>query len=244
MIADASAKCGLRWHPDGATPRLYYSEYTPVNVRLLAYDLEQAKKKLIMNFDGLNMQPSFSADGNTVVVCSSRAGSSQLYLGAFDAALKQWTFTRITTNENNNLSPHLCTNGDIIFCSDTQGFRPQIYCYKAADGSIERLTDGGYCASPAVCEKRGLIAFIKMINNTPQLYTLNMKTKEQQQLTFNAGDKDEPTWSPCGNYIAYSVGTTQSTRIAVRNVVTKEDYFITAAHERCSSPAWSSGVVA
>lgn len=238
VLGSHTPKCGLRWHEHEGITRLYYSEQSPVNVRLMAYDMLQKRSKIVMNFDGLNMQPSFNEDGTKVVVCCSQAGSSQLYLGTLDVKIKQWNFKRLTHNRGNNISPYLCKNGDIIFCSDFQTRRPQLYYYRMKNGKIERLTDGGYCASPAVLEERGLIAYIKLVNSVAQLCLFDINTKQHTQLTFDRSHKDEPTWSPCGSYVAYSVEQGKSSRIAVRNMMSQESYFVTAKNEQCSGPAW------
>ncbi len=237
LLNSHTPKCGLRWHAHDGTTRLYYSEQSPVNVRLMSYDMARKRSKLIMNFDGLNMQPSFSEDGNTVIVCCSQAGSSQLYKGTLNQQRMQWNFKRLTHNRGNNISPHLCKNGDILFCSDFQTRRPQLYRFRT-NGSIERLTSGGYCASPAVLEQQGKIACIKLINGIAQLCLFDIKTKKLKQLTFDNAHKDEPTWSPCGSYLAYTVEQGDSSRIAVRNMTSHEMYFVTAQNEQCSNPAW------
>lgn len=243
LVQSPSPKFGLRWFVHDDKRLLYYSEQSAVNVRLMSYDLKEKRSKMVMNFDGLNMQPSFNIDGSKVVVCCSQAGSSQLYMGTLDPVRKQWMFKRLTHNKGNNISPHLCTNGDVIFCSDFQTRQPQLYCYHQKDGSIERLTEGGYCASPAVLESQGQIAYIKLINNVAQICMYDMNTKSDLQITFDATQKDEPSWSPCGTYLAYGVEQGKSSRIAVRNMISQESYFVTAAGEQCMSPAWGPAVV-
>ncbi|MGE0010501.1 MAG: TolB family protein [Candidatus Babeliales bacterium] len=243
LVSSQTPKFGLRWFMHDDHKFLYYSEQSPVNVRLMQYDMEQKRSKLVMNFDGLNMQPSFNKDGSKVVVCCSQAGSSQLYRGTLDPLRKQWIFKRLTHNNGNNISPYLCKNGDVFFCSDYQTRSPQLYCYRDKDGSIDRLTDGGYCASPAVCEEQGKIAYIKLINNVAQICMYDIATKNHTQVTFDATQKDEPSWSPCGTYLAYSVEQGTYSRIAVRNMISQEAYFVTAAHEQCTSPAWGPGVM-
>lgn len=243
LVTSQTPKFGLRWFMHEDQKLLYYSEQSPVNVRLMAYDAQQKRSKMVMNFDGLNMQPSFNADGTKVIVCCSQAGSSQLYKGTLDPLRKQWIFKRLTHNNGNNISPNLCKNGDVYYCSDYQTRSPQLYCYHEKDGSHERLTDGGYCASPAVLEEQGKIAYIKLIKQVAQICMYDINTKTHTQITFDSAQKDEPSWSPCGTYLAYSVEQGNSSRIAVRNMVSQESYFITAANEQCSSPAWGPGVI-
>ena len=161
LVDSTSNKLALRWHSSQHEPVLFYSEHTPVNVRLVSVpfskDHAESSLKLIANFNGLNMQPSFAADGKRTVMCASCLGSSQLYYGILNEKDKHWKFQRITYNNGNNIAPILRDNGDIIFCSDFEFHRPQIYCYHADTCSIERLTAGAYSASPAWCEQKGYV---------------------------------------------------------------------------------------
>lgn len=227
-----------RWNNDLSNPLLLYSESTLSNVRLMSIDL-QRKRKIVSNFEGLNVLPTFSTDGKKVVYCLSRNGKSQLYLYEFDAQNKKAFLKRLTRNEGNNISPVLCDNGDIVFCSDSNSRGPQICYYHADTNMIDKLTSGGYCACPSLCAKTNALAYCKSVNGIMQVFLYNMQTKKHEQVTFDNGNKEECTWSPCGTYLAFTVDGGNTSRIAVLNLLTKERVFITPANERCTYPSWS-----
>jgi len=228
-----------RWNKDLSNPLLLYSEGTAANVRLMSVDL-QKKRKLISNFEGLNILPSYSSDGGSVVYCLSKEnGKSQLYIYSMDEATHKPALKQITHNNGNNFSPVLRDNGDIVFCSDFQGKSPKICYYHALTQQIEVLTKDGYCTSPSISEKKGKLAYSKFIDGAMQIVLYDLKEKTHEQVTFGQGNKEESTWSPCGNYIAYAIDTGSSSRIAVLNLITQERSFVTAANERCSYPCWS-----
>ncbi len=243
LVGTKSNKLALRWHPSSQKPMLFYSEHTPVNVRLVSIpfltDYDESSLKVVANFNGLNMQPSFASDGKRTVMCTSYLGSSQLYYGVIDKQEKHWQFRRITFNNGNNIAPILRDNGNIIFCSDFEFHRPQIYYYRADTRLIERITSGSYSASPAWCEKKGTLAYVKNVEGMMQVFLYNMQTKTHIQLTSDATHKEEPTWSPEGTYIAYSVACGPWNRIAVRNLITDEQFYLTGSKEYCCYPAWS-----
>lgn len=242
LVNTPSNKLGLRWHPSSCDPVLFFSEHTPVNVRLVSTPLWKeatASLKLVSNFDGLNMQPSFTSDGKHAVLCTSSLGSSQLYYGIFNEEQKQWKFHRITYNNGNNIAPILRENGDIIYCSDFEFRRPQIYYYHADTRAVERITSGSYSASPAWCESKNMLAYVKNKEGVMQLFTYDMIKKEHKQITMDKGNKEEPTWSPEGSYLAYSVEKEKSTRIEVFNLMTNEQFYISPVGEYCCYPAWS-----
>lgn len=230
-----------RWNHDFQKPLLLFSEVTPSNIRLMSSTL-QGQRKMVANFDGLTMLPSFSSDGQKVVYCSSHQGSSQLYYCFIDRETKK-RVTRRLTNSGNNTSPTLRDNGDIIFCSDFETKLPQLYYLHAGTGTIERLSQSGYCASPHFCEKNGKVAYCKLINNVMQIFTYDLETKEHKQLTFTPGNKDECHWSPCGNYLAFSVDTAGTSRIALLNIISQEHILVTSEKQRCTYPCWSQKIV-
>ena len=87
----------------------------------------KGNKKLVSNFEGSTLLPSFSFDGNRVVYCASHNGTSQIYYTSVDTETQKPITTRITQNSGNNTSPILTDKGDVIFCSDFQTGTPQIY---------------------------------------------------------------------------------------------------------------------
>lgn len=229
---------GPRWNKDNNNPSVLYSEVTPANIRLMAAQLD-GKRKIISNGDGLTMLANFSPDGQKVAYCASHKNSCQIYLYYIDATSRKGVNRRITFNQGNNTSPNICANGDIIFCSDYETKSPQIYLLSHDTGLIRRITQGGYCASPQICDKTGRVAYSKLIGNDMQIFVYNRTTNEHYQLTFDRGSKDECTWSPCGNYLAYVYKEGQKSRIAVQNMITQERFFLTKEGEECSYPAWS-----
>lgn len=219
-----------RWHVK--KPRIYYSEYADTNVRLMSISMKK-ERKTISSFDGINMLASFSADGKTVVYCSSRGdGSCQLY------HCKDGTLKRFTKNSGNNVSPIFIDDERICFCSDFQTGSPQIYVGNISTGHLQRITQGGYCTSPSYCKKTNTLVYHKMVKGTMQLFTYNFATKEHTQLTTTTGNKHEASWSPCGTQILYAQEQGNSSRLVVLNVSTKRTCYLTSAAEQCSYPHW------
>ena len=227
-----------RWNKDSKHPRLLYSEATPLNVRLMMTTLD-GSRSIVSDLDGLNMLPSFSADGTQIVYCFTRNGKSQLYYCWLDFETKRSYMRQITQNYGNNISPNLLENGDIVFCSDFETKSPQIYYYYAHNRSFERLTKGGYCVSPVICQRVNKIAYCKMINGISQLFTYDIGTQNHKQITFDNAKKDECSWSPCGTYLSFALEKGSQKRIAVLNLITNEQFYLTKSGEQCSYPSWS-----
>lgn len=234
LIHTPTINVAPRWNGDLRNPLIFYSDFTKTNVRLMVSDLA-GKKTIASDFDGLNMIPAFSKDGKKLVYCLSRGdGSCQLYL------CEKGVFRRITHNTGNNISPTLADNGKTVyFCSDYETGSPQIYGYHIDKDELERITDGGYCAAPRYCEKMNKLAYGKLISGTMQLFIYDLMTKKHEQITFNPGNKEEYSWSPCGTKLIYNQEIDGKGRIAMINLHDRESYFITAKNADCSYPDWS-----
>lgn len=234
LVTSPTISVAPRWNRDPEQPLIFYSECTKSNIRLMAMDMKK-RRKVVSNFDGLNMLPSFSADGKKVVYCASRGdGSCQIYY------YEQGVFKRLTQNTGNNISPVFSADASkIYYCSDFQTGSPQIYCYDLASKMLERLTESGYCASPAYCGTNNTLAYTKLIKGVNQVFTLDLNTKEHKQITFDGANKEECSWSVCGSYLLYSVQDGSHSRIAQHDLITQERRFLTDANQRCSYPCWS-----
>ena len=232
-----------RWNKDTNKPLLFYSEYTNENVRMVMTDM-QGKRHIAANHDGINMLASFSDDGKKVVHCASHDnGTCQLYYQDKDV-LKRLAYTDVKTNktlmDGNNISPCLSKDGAMIyFCSDFLTGHPQIYSYHLKEETLTPITSGGYCASPSYCARTNKLAYTKKIQGVMQLCAYDIANKKHVQLTHDTSNKDECSWSPCGNYLLVAMEQLGLNRIAMFNIPTHTFHYLTAACEQCDYPAWS-----
>ena len=218
-----------RWGKNGL---LFYSECTNSNVRLMYVDA-QDNKHVASNFDGLNMLPSFSQDGKISVFCASRGqGSCQLYYCA------PGVFKQLTHNDGNNVSPALSPDGSTVyFCSDYKTGKPGIYSLDIQSGQVKELISSGLC--PSYSAKNNKLAYLKQVKGRVQIFIYDIDSGKSEQLTVGAGDKDECSWSSCGNYIYYSICFGMNSRIAAINVLSREVHWITKETDICTYPAIS-----
>ena len=234
LVSTSTINVAPRWNRDPDNPLLFYSEHTNTNVRLVMVNM-QGHRKVVANFDGINMLPAFSPDGKQVVFCASRgSGHCQLYL------YKKGQLKKLTCNNGNNISPTFSDDGKTLFyCSDFQNRSPQIYRYSFETNKSEKLTNSGYCVSPSFCDKKNQLAYAKMVSGTMQIFLHDLKTKRHKQLTFDAGNKEECSWSSCGNYLLFAVETQKESRLAMLNLNSNNRQFITAGKSVCCYPSWS-----
>lgn len=234
IVGTPTVNVAPRWNRDKQHPLIYYSAYTNDNVRLEAVNMLK-QRKIVSNFDGINMVPAFSEDNKSIVYCASRGkGSCQLFM------VKDGKLRQLTHNTGNNVSPSLSRDGKTIyFCSDYETGLPQICTYRLSDGAIERITDGGYCASPSCSLSHDKVAYAKIIDGLMQILVYDPAKKTHSQVTFGSGNKEECSWSPCGTYLVYAHEEGTKGMIVSLNLQTKRSKTVTAAKDVCSYPSWS-----
>lgn len=234
LITTPTINVAPRWNNDFNRPLLFYSENTNMNMRMMASTMDK-KRVMASNFDGLNMQPTFSPDGSCVVYCATRGSGSCQLLAWHKGSLKC-----LTHNDGRNLFPTFSSDGKTIyFCSDFEHDYPLLYSLDVASQAVTKLTESGFCVSPTQCAHKDMIAYCKMVNGVMQLFVYSTKTKEHKQLTCDAAQKEECIFSPCGTYLLCSYAQGNTSRIALYNVVTKEYRMLTPATDKCSYPALS-----
>lgn len=242
IIKTPGTYVGLYWHPDKNNPCLFCSEYTRFNVRFIS-TTPQGKKKIVLNVKGTCVGISLAPDNQRAMYCNS--GSIWEY--RYDPTKKLGINKRLIKNDGHNVSPTLLENRDIIFCSDSAKLRaghaqatgPQICRYSALNGSIALLTYEGYNVKPSYCARNQKIAYSKRVNGIMQLCIYDCRTRQNQQLTFDLGNKIDVCWSPCGNFLVFSNQQGRESRIAVMHVAMKKKTFLTPPSDYCTSPSWS-----
>ena len=217
------------WHPDTTYPRLIFSEFTPSNVRLMMTDLHH-RTRVVLDADGTHVGVCYAPMGKEVAFVRS----GDVWRHFFDPVTHKSCYKMVVKHQGACASPNLLTNGDIIYCC-----RGKIYQYHGEHERQEIIIDKGYCVGPTVHEERGLLGYSKKIGDTMQLFIYDMHQKSHRQLTTDSGDKIDPCWSPCGNWLAFCYESGALSRIAIINILTGVRYFLTPEDTFCSYPAWS-----
>jgi len=233
LVSTPTVNIAPRWNNDRSNPLLIYSEHTDKNVRLMATTMK-GKRKIVSNFEGLNILSAFSPDGKKFAYCASRGqGSCQIYYCA-DGIVKK------LTHAGNNICPTFADNGkSLYFCSDVLGWGPQIYKYNLQDDTKTRISKGGFEVSTSFSDKKGVLAYAKMVKGVMQLFVFDPQLNKHKQLTFGPGNKEECSWSPCGNYLLFSIQHGKNSQVAVYNLLTETQQIITKKGDNCGYPSWS-----
>ncbi len=162
---------------------------------------------------GLNSAGSWSPDGRFLALAVGDRGDSQLVL--LDGATGE-EHARLTDTSSLATSPTWSPDGGTLaFVSDSQGGQPQIFSLHLATGRLEQLTREGYNTNPEWSPAGGVIAFQRQYGSSFAVMRLDLATGDVRRLTQGKGSAENPTFSPDGRFIAYTVTEGRSSRLWV-----------------------------
>ena len=225
-----------RWHSKKGL--LYYSQHTPTNVRLMVVN-NHKQHRIVTNFDGLNLTPAISPDGKVVLSLSS-GGCEKLYQYDFERGHQLNQFEALTDGQMSAISPSFIDENQLVFCAiDKVTNLPRIALLNLKQKTATFLTGKEFCVSPAYCPALQKIAYCKRVRGVMQVFCYDLKRKEHVQVTFDAGDKDECSWSPQGDFIVMTVDRDRKSRIGLWNMAQSQMTYLTPKSESWCFPAWS-----
>jgi len=225
-----------RWHPSRRL--LYFSQYTPKNVRLMSFD-EYGKQRVVTDFSGLNLTPTISAGGQILVSLSS-GGCEKLYRYDFDQEHKSSKFTALTDCRMHAIAPSFIDEERVVFCGiDAFSKIPRIVILNIKQHTATFLTGKAFCVSPSYSSAKDKIVYCKKVNGIQQLFCYDLSAQEHEQLTSSLGDKDDCSWSPCGNYIVFTEYNKKDSRIAIFSWLDRNIFYLSPKGESWCFPAWS-----
>jgi TolB protein len=153
---------------------------------------------------GMNTGASWSPDGSQIALTLSKDGNPEIYIiRASDGGIVR----RLTNDKAIDTSPSWSPDGgSIAFVSDRNG-GPQIFVVPAGGGAASQVSfNGSYNTTPTWSPEKGkhVIAYTTRDGGTYDIVTLDLDTKAMTRITQNAGQNEEPAFSPNGKAIAFA----------------------------------------
>lgn len=153
--------------------------------------------------DGLNLLPTWDADGRGVFFTSYAAGSPDLYR----ADLNSGAIQRISGRPGLNSGAAVSPDGKSVALTLSKDGNSEIYLLDRSGTEVRRLTntpqiDSSPCWSPDGKQ----IAFVSARGGSPQIYVMDAAVgdKSARRVTFQGTYNQTPAWSPKGDKIAFT----------------------------------------
>jgi TolB protein len=193
---------------------LLTGEYGFFQTRIAFVSTTSGKKEIYLaDFDGSNfnrlthhnsisLSPRWSPKGQEIAYTSYKDGNPSLYL----LRLPGGQSLRISNRPGLNISPAWFPGGESLALALSQsGGNSEIYQISRDGNILQRLTHGSAIdVSPAWSPDGKQMAFVSNRSGNPQIYIMQVTTKETRRVTFQGNYNVNPVWSPKGDRIAYA----------------------------------------
>lgn len=219
------------FHPAGYPKCLFYSEFTPTNVRIMATDCA-GNSRAVVDRDGTHVGVGMSLQRPEVVYCSS----GQIWQCKYDPIIHRAAHRMMVDRVDGApcASPNLLPDGSYIFCAGGT-----IYQHDPTTHSTVPLTSNCYAVSPYYSPGAQGVAYARRVQGIFQIFWYDCVTHTHTQITAGSHDKADPAVSPCGNYVIYVREEGKTSRIIIEHRNTHMQHAVTSSGVRCAYPAWS-----
>jgi TolB protein len=141
---------------------------------------------------GIDTEPQFSADGQSIYFTSDRSGGPQIYRMSATGGEAH----RVTFNGSYNISPRISPDGQTLAYISRREGKFQLYVLDLGSNQELRLSDTVKDESPSFAPNSKYIMYATEIGQRGSLAVVSVDGRSKQQLTMQASDVREPTWGP------------------------------------------------
>ena len=201
------------WHPGGTM--ITYQEFANDGHHAIAVrDLTSGATKRFTGHGTLNITPTFSPDGNTLVFASGEDGTD---LYAVDPNGTEHARRLTLGNGTSTSSPTFSPDGRRIAYTSNRLGHAEVYITDADGTNPVPLTSGGmseqsFRSDPDWSPDGRRVAYQSKVGGVFQVMTINVRDQSVQALT-SEGSNEEPSWAPDGRHLVFS-----STRSGVKQL--------------------------
>ena len=197
--------------------------------------LDGSEKIQVTNNRTINLSPSWTPDGRSILYTSYKDGNPSLYLFDFFTGKD----TKFSSRRGLNLGGKWSPNGQIVAVSLEKRGNTDIYLLDTTGRRVRRLTYGpAIDVSPTWSPDGDRLAFVSNRSGSPQIYILDLADGKTRRLTYTGGYNTSPTWSPKGDKIAYT-GRAGRFNVFSIGVEDGEPQQLTSDSRDSEEPTWS-----
>jgi TolB protein len=199
--------------------------------------LDGSEKFQVTDNHTINLSPSWSADGRSILYSSFKERNQTLYLFELFSGKEVKFSPRVA---GKYLSGKLSPDGQSVVATFESGGNTNLHLLDRSGNLIRRLTeDPGIEVSPAWSPDGKQIVYVSDRSGSPQLYILDQQSGKSRRLTYSGGYNTSPEWSPKGERIVYTgrVGS----RFAIFSISADggESRKLTSESSDSEDPTWS-----
>src|SRR2546425_6379129 len=184
-----------------AESKIYFVSNRAGHKEIWAMDYDGSTQYPITHLGSISLSPRISPDGARLAFSSLTKTGWEIMMYSLELG-RSVTFPRFG---GTNLSPAWSPDGTKLAFSGSRTGESEIYVVDSSGGNPKRLTAGkGPDVSPTWNRKTGAqLAFVSGRTGLPQIYTMEADGTSVQRMT-DQGYAVSPTWSPNGQFLAFS----------------------------------------
>lgn len=198
--------------------------------------LDGSEKFQVTNNRTINLSPSWTSDGKSVIYTSYKDRSPNLYhFELYSGKEAKWA-----ARNGKYLSGKLSPDGQHVAATLEVGGNTNLVLLDRNGNPIRQLTsDPGIEVSPSWSPDSKQLVFVSDRAGSPQLYVFELASGKSRRLTYSGNYNTAPEWSPRGDRIAYTgrVGS----RFAIFTISAEggEPRKLTSEAADSEDPTWS-----
>jgi TolB protein len=173
----------------------------------------RSKELWVMNFDGsglkqltrngtINLSPRWSPDGREILFTSYRDRHPKLYAMDFPSGRDRAVVAGRGLTIGGAFSPD---GREIAISREESKGNSDIVLLDRSGAVVDRLTDDdGIDVSPSWSPDGRRIAYCSSRGGSPQIYVLDLGSRQSRRVSMQGSYNTQPSWSPAGDRIAYT----------------------------------------
>jgi TolB protein len=198
--------------------------------------LDGSEKFQVTNNRTINLSPSWTPDGRSVLYSSFKERNQTLYLFELYSGKEIGFSPRAGRYLGGKVSP----DGQFVVATFETAGNTNLFLLDRSGNVVRRLTDDpGIEVSPSWSPDGRQIVFVSDRSGSPQLYILDIASGKTRRLTYSGSYNTSPDWSPKGDKIVYTGRVGGRFAVFTIGVDGGEPRKLTAESSDSEDPTWA-----
>jgi TolB protein len=198
--------------------------------------LDGSEKFQVTNNRTINLSPSWTPDGRSILYSSFKDRAQTLFLFELYSGRE----VKFSPRAGHYIGGKVSPDGQTVAATLEIAGNSNLYLLDRSGNVIRRLTeDPGIEVSPSWSPDGRQLVYVADRSGSPQLYILDVASGKTRRLTYSGSYNTSPEWSPKGDKIVYTGRVGSRFAIFTINVDGGDPRKLTSEASDSEDPTWS-----